>query len=242
MRVVVFLFYLASLFSKEPTVIDLKEYVLDEKFQKETAFNGSPEHSAFMGKLGHLYKIPIAIETGTLHGETTGFLARCFSKVYSIEKHKESFAVATNNLANFSNIKLLLGNSAEELPKLLSQLDSKKIFFYLDAHWGDYWPLLDELKVIGKTHKNNCIIVIDDFKVPSRPDIGYDVYKNQACDFPYVKDALDSVFSQYDSFYIVPPNPGSRAKLLVLPKSWRFNPRSILQQNKKASLTHPKRR
>jgi len=94
----------------------------------------------------------------------------------------------------------------------------------LDAHWEQHWPLLDELRQIARTHKDNCIIVIDDFKVSGRSDIPYDFYAidggHLECSLPYIKKDLDQVFSKYTIHYVIPKNLEMRAKLLVIPTSF----------------------
>ena len=98
----------------------------------------------------------------------------------------------------------------------------------MDAHGFDYWPLLDEIDEIGKTHKDNCIIVIDDVMVPGRDDIGCDWYPKYpgsseylSCSHEYAKDKLAGAFTEYHDMYVVPHNPEMRAKLVVIPKKWK---------------------
>jgi len=93
--------------------------------------------------------------------------------------------------------------------------------FYLDAHWEDYWPLRDEIIEIGKTHYDNCVIVIDDCKVPGRHDIPFDQYKGKECSFEYIQDLLRFVFSGYEIDYLIPANVQNRAKLVIMPKGRR---------------------
>jgi hypothetical protein len=60
-------------------------------------------------------------------------------------------------------------------------------------------------------------IVIDDVKVPGRPDIGYDAYGPKECSFEYVKDKIDKIFTRYSIEYLIPSNIKQRAKLVILP-------------------------
>ena len=118
-------------------------------------------------------------------------------------------------------MKVHLGNSSQILSQILPDLSSSRILFYLDAHWLSYWPLIDELEAISNTHRDDCIIVIDDVKVPERPEIPYDVYhETEECSYEYVKDALLKVYSSHVHFYAIPKSPTSRAKLVVLPADW----------------------
>ena len=64
------------------------------------------------------------------------------------------------------------------------------------------------------------IYIIDDFKVPGRPDIPYDSYSIHECCFEYVQQKLKQIYSEYTYFYLIPRHLGSRAKLVVIPKKW----------------------
>jgi hypothetical protein len=118
-------------------------------------------------------------------------------------------------------VALHLGSSEMVLSELLPTLTDKRILFYLDAHWGKFWPLLDELVEIGKTHRDNCIIVIDDIKVPGRPDILYDAFEGHESSLAYVLDNLNLVFTDYTYHYIIPKDIRSRAKFVAIPKTWK---------------------
>jgi hypothetical protein len=92
----------------------------------------------------------------------------------------------------------------------------------LDAHWQDYWPLLNELKEIAKTHNNTCCIVIDDFQVPNRP-FKYDSYKNQPLNLQYVKQELKNIYTSPFSFYNdkTTRQPTAVGKLYCIPEEWK---------------------
>lgn len=184
------------------------------------AFNGAPEISLFVNMLRCRYNIHVAIETGSLYGHTAAFLASIFNQVHTIEIVPTNYQVSQNTLYPFPNAVCHLGSSQEVLKELLPLLKEKSLFFYLDAHWNEYWPLLDELEEISKTHKDNCIIVIDDIKVPGRPDIAYDAYAEHECSYEYVRNAFDKIYSSYDYYFVLPRNLGSKAKLVVFPRNW----------------------
>ena len=54
------------------------------------------------------------------------------------------------------------------------QFPKSKVFFYLDAHWGEHLPLKEEIEVIF-TNWNAPVVMVDDFQVPGT-DYGYDDY------------------------------------------------------------------
>ena len=184
-----------------------------------SAFNHAPEIGTFLADLKDKYNIRIAVETGTLAGYTTAYLGRMFDMVYTIEIQKEFFLDARSKLKRLPNITCHLGNSPDVLSRILPDLSDEPILFYLDAHDGSmYWPLLDELTEISKTHKDNCIVVIDDFKVPGRPDIPYDRWLDQDLCLEYIENHLDKIFTNYTLYYLIPSDVKSRAKLVVIPQ------------------------
>lgn len=186
----------------------------------QEAFNSAPEIIPFFALLQKNYNIDIAIETGTFKGQTTKLFASLFKEVHTIELKEEMYREAKPKLGQFSNIQCHLGDSAVVLNYLLPPLKDRRILFYLDAHWYNFWPLLDELDTIAKNHKDNCIIVIDDFKVPTRPEIPYDIYGNHECSFEYIKEKLDSVFTDYEYCFVIPKNYLYAAKFVAFPKQW----------------------
>lgn len=92
------------------------------------------------------------------------------------------------------------GNSPEVLRRVAAQEHAKPPCFYLDAHWGEYWPLLDELKVIAELNHRNSIIIIHDFKVPGKP-WSYCSYSGHDLDYAYVEDALNAINPRFRITY-----------------------------------------
>jgi predicted O-methyltransferase YrrM len=181
------------------------------------AFNYAPEITPLFAYLKREYHIDTAVETGTCRGFTTILFSFLFEEVHTIEKNPDFYNLVKPKLDEYSNIRIYFGSSEKVLQTILPSLAQKPILFYLDAHWQSYWPLLDELEEISKTHKDNCIIVIDDFQVPGRADIPYDAYGSQKCCFEYVKDKLNKIFTSFTVHYVIPKSVKSRAKLIVIP-------------------------
>lgn len=225
-----------SIFSSQPKqemprVIDFKKIPTKNSSEKDVgvdfwnlgyyAFNSAPEIGTLIAYLKRNFSIYTAIETGTCTGATTISLSLLFDTVHTIEIAQYYYDMARTTLVNCNNVTCHFGSSEKVLHKLLPSLKDKPILFYLDAHWESFWPLLDELEEISKTHRDNCIIVIDDFKVPDRKDIGYDAYGPHECSYEYIKDHLDKVYSAYTYHYVIPKNINSRAKFVAIPKKWR---------------------
>lgn len=185
------------------------------------AFNCASELVPLFSYLQREYELDAAIETGTLLGSSTLIFSMFFDQVHTIEIDPSIYISTKNRLKNFTHVECHLGSSDSVLNKILPSLKDKRLFFYLDAHvQGRYWPLLDELEAISKTHRDNCVIVIDDFQVPGRPDIAYDSYEKNACSFEFIAEKLNKVFSAYTMHYIIPKSVLSKAKFIAIPKAW----------------------
>jgi len=183
----------------------------------QQAFNAAPEIGSLLVHLKKKYSLTVAVETGTFKGNTTTFFADLFPKVYSVEANKALYRSAKKEFADCDNLTLVHGSSADALPRILSTIRNARALFYLDAHWGDDWPLREELQAIAKTHRDRCVIVIDDFKVPGREDLPFDYYGNRECSLEYIQDLLPAIFSSYKVLYVIPRSTGSHAKCVLLP-------------------------
>jgi predicted O-methyltransferase YrrM len=179
------------------------------------AFNGAPEIAALINYFKKKYELNTAVETGTFIGSTAAFLASTFNKVHTIEIVEKNLNRAKENLKDYRNIRFYLGSSPEILASLVEKLQKKNVLFYLDAHWQEYWPILDELKIISKVYNKNTVILIDDIKVPGRFDIDYDKYDSKELSLKYIKSTLDENFKDYKVQYILPKFNESRAKLVI---------------------------
>jgi len=182
------------------------------------AFNSAPELRPLFHNLRNRYQIKTVIETGTYQGASTAFFALAFPEVHTIDISPQFRGESQERLSSFANIQFHLGSSEKVLAHILPTLKDRFILFYLDAHWDEFWPLLDELEEINKTHHQRCIIVIDDIKVPGRNDIPFDAYKEKECSYEYVKEKIEKLFDAHSVHYLIPNNVNSRAKLMVIPR------------------------
>ena len=118
--------------------------------------------------------------------------------IHSVDLDPHSYHAARKLFASNPNITLHHKSSeafvGEFVEKILESASNDGLFFYLDAHWGKYWPLRDELRQILRLER--CVVCIDDFFVPgksdaSKPhgDFGFDVYQGTVLDWGYVRDA-----------------------------------------------------
>lgn len=117
--------------------------------------------------------IKIALETGTLHGETTRELAEHFEEVHTIELGAELYQAAVKDFADqhgYACVYCHEGDSAEYLPRLIElPAFQTPVFFYLDAHWFHHEavpitrpaPLYAEVEAIGKRPFADVVVVDD---------------------------------------------------------------------------------
>jgi hypothetical protein len=142
-------------------------------------------------------------------------------KIFSADIDPCSFRTACKLFETNPNIQLFCENSPEFLKGLIDAGNFEKAdaMFFLDAHWGRYWPLRDELKQITRLKK--FIIVMDDFFVPRRSnrahphgDFGFDFYNGKILDWGYIRD----LFSDTDIkiYYPLRPNRDRRGFVLLL--------------------------
>jgi hypothetical protein len=108
-----------------------------------------------------------AIETGTYKGDGTRALAAQFASVVSIEIDPRLAEGAQRALADVSNVRVVNGNSREELPLLIEP--AVPTLYWLDGHWSgaatggreEECPVLAELTATGSGHPNDCILIDD---------------------------------------------------------------------------------
>lgn len=114
----------------------------------------------------------VFIETGTYLGTTVQHVARLGVECHTIEIDEALHRRATRALARHTNIDVILGNSAEELPRLLKELAEPAVF-WLDGHFsggvtgrGDlYSPIRTELMAILDHRVKRHVVLIDDARL-----------------------------------------------------------------------------
>ncbi|YCM42874.1 hypothetical protein V2O64_16315 [Verrucomicrobiaceae bacterium 227] len=140
-------------------------------FDRDTFLHA--EIARLVGKWG----VEVAFETGTYHGHTTIALSLLCERTFTAEIEEKNYSRACDLFELVyvhGNIIANHGNYPEIIEMNLSDISESRTLYYLDAHWGGTWPLLDELKIVSEQDGPAPIIVIHDFKVPNRPDLGFD--------------------------------------------------------------------
>lgn len=110
------------------------------------------------------------IETGTYLGDTLAYIAHHKSvRCISIELADIFYQLALQRFTNYSNVKLIQGDSGMVLPDVVQTMNSPALF-WLDGHYsggntgrGDSdTPVIAELQAILNSSIKNHVILIDD--------------------------------------------------------------------------------
>jgi hypothetical protein len=150
----------------------------------------------------------------TLEYPIFGQTQRGSTTLYSIDNDADRHRQLAALFADNPNIKIVQSSSQLFLQEAIGSGElrpSDRCFFYLDAHWGEYWPLRDEITEILKLRR--AVIAIDDFVVPRHPFYGFDVYRTNVCGWYYISDLLDSVDPIV--YYPNEANPLGRGNVLI---------------------------
>ena len=169
----------------------IQDIIEFERNHRVMGFNGQPIRAYIVWKLFRHFQCSSFIETGTFYGNTTGFVRRSFrTDVFSCEISTFNYFVSRVNLILANRVSIFRSSSPEFLRNVLQQsLIGSNPMFYLDAHWYEYMPLPDELRIIAKRCERG-IIVIDDFYIPSDPRFGYDPNPNFRIDLDVIEREL----------------------------------------------------
>lgn len=155
-------------------------------------FNGDYYICKNFLKLREKFNISHAVELGTCLGSTSLWLGKNFTKVDTIEINVDFGQIAKERFieANLHNISLHIGNTTDILP--LISIEGNSIIF-IDSHWYDVCPMLEELKIIA--HKGiKPVIAIHDFLVPNEPNLGYDTIHGQAFSIEWIRPYLETIY------------------------------------------------
>jgi hypothetical protein len=170
----------------------LAEIALNNKLDWEKFYlNGQHFRRKIISEILTSINFDYIVETGTEYGFSTAYFSTFNKKIFSIEKSKPLFYLAKKKLENFKNINLIL-NDSKNIEEILNKhkIDREnKVFFYLDAHSENDYPLLDELKFITSFYGNN-LILIDDFQVPGDDGYGFDSFNGKKLNLNLISNSL----------------------------------------------------
>jgi hypothetical protein len=182
------------------------------------AFGRDPILEAMIRQLVAEQKIRTVVETGSWRGYTTRRFSEFVNNVFTIESDSALQFAARQTLVDRANAVVITGRSQNMLPALMPGL-FKPILYYLDAHWENDWPILDELKAIADLD-DRCCIIIHDCKVPGCPGLGFDSYAGQELTFEFVKPMLDRLRFPWRHYFNDDSAQGHRrGALFVVPSA-----------------------
>lgn len=109
------------------------------------------------------------VETGTFLGDTVAVMRRYAERVYSIELDDELAMRAKGRFRNCDNVQIIQGDSAEELPRLLSAIPRQPSLFWLDGHFsggitalgGEETPIMRELAAVLPLPAARAVLIDD---------------------------------------------------------------------------------
>ena len=122
----------------------------------------------YVGSLHHFHGVQTFVETGTYLGETARWASSIFESVITIERSPELYQALARKTDNPPNVKYVFGNTRDELPGVVENLNGPAVF-WLDAHWSggttygqtDECPLIDEISLINASSARHFILIDD---------------------------------------------------------------------------------
>lgn len=148
--------------------IGLKSFLVEKiKQRNRTALSKLKQNTvkSYQSK----YKYKIFIETGTFKGDMVEAQRGNFEKLYSIELGADLWAESSKRFLQYSNIKILHGDSGQVLNDITKDLNQPAIF-WLDGHYSSgitalgetECPIFGEIDAIFSYRKLNHVILVDD--------------------------------------------------------------------------------
>lgn len=163
------------------------------------AFNEDTILQNTFAELVQLHKPDLILETGTHRADTTLFFASFGVPVISTEINIDFFNESLRKVGNLTNVRLLLGDSANQLQEHIAVFKDKKVLAFLDSHFLNDQVLERELDILS-TFSPKPIIIIHDFYVPGK-DFGYDTWDGHRYDLEFYKPYFDKVYGENQYSY-----------------------------------------
>ncbi|MDN3360130.1 hypothetical protein [Actinomadura sp. DC4] len=121
------------------------------------------------------YHPAAVVETGCHLGDTTKYLAMAYPDlpVFTCDIDPDATRFTAHRLRNERHVTVACCNS----PDLVAEVDARHSpgLYFLDAHWGEHWPLRQELESI-----TSGIAVVHDFDI-GHPRFSFDEYGGVRC-------------------------------------------------------------
>lgn len=194
----------------------------DQEYEERNlkGFEGDSFMKKQFSELIEKHKITLLIETGTYLGGTANQLRQMVKNLITIELNLGYFMRAKVNIEDRSNVDMINGDSVLALREIFLDKNNrkKKMFVFLDAHWGNVCPLLDELHEIAVARLKPEVIAIHDFIVPGT-DFGYDSYNGEPFDWEFVREKIEAIYGVDGfSYFYNTEAEGARRGILYVEK------------------------
>jgi predicted O-methyltransferase YrrM len=143
------------------------------------------------------FNVKTFFETGTFRGDSIVWLSNQLEDldIMSVEVDQFFHARAAKRILHRkkkNKIRLLNNDSAVALKECFkTKILGDPTLFWLDAHWYNQWPLIDEITLITRSCKSS-VILIDDFKVPCNLELGFDTYNGTENSIELIRSVLDN--------------------------------------------------
>lgn len=160
---------------------------------QDLPFNGDIYVAAEFLKLQGKYNITCAIELGSCVMGSTKWLSENFNSVLTVEIVEQYRNIGLARCQGIRNIKSWLGDSVKMLPQMISECSGESILIFIDSHWEQHFPLMEELELIAQA-KITPVIIVHDCLVPCQRELGYDSYNNVDISFENMKPYLDKIY------------------------------------------------
>jgi len=130
------------------------------------------------------FSLKLFVETGTFFGDMLQANCSRFEKLFSIELDQVLFSRAVDRFKGYPHIRILQGDSGEQIKIVLAELD-KPALFWLDAHYSGgitaygkaMTPIFEEIREIMKHHISHHVVLIDDARLFNGTD-GYPSFED----------------------------------------------------------------
>lgn len=157
---------------------------------QEYPWNGDGYLAAEVLRLKSAHDLNNAVETGTCLGSTSLWFSEHFDTVTTFEVNDQFHAIAkARPSCDFTRINFVHRASVPGMSLYVTD----NLLCFLDAHWCEHCPLLDELSCIARHGIKPCI-VIHDFQVPGT-DFGFDSMPDgRPFNLDLIRDRLDAIY------------------------------------------------
>ena len=128
------------------------------------------------------YNVKTFVETGTNAGDTSYYMAKTYPdiKIITSEIDPYLFTFASDRLKEFDNVEVFLQSSEKTVKQISDSIENP--LYYLDAHWNEYWPLVDEIKNI-----KNGVVCVADANI-NDSFYHFDDYEGVVCDINLIEE------------------------------------------------------